>query len=115
MHSACAWATGAFSLRVKLIRSSCTTSARADRSTRDRTPRNDRRSHQNPTGEPIVILPEAEFERLRELAEEAEDAAIIARSMADLAAGREELLTTEEVEALLAARTPLAFWRKKRS
>ena len=67
-----------------------------------------------PTGEPIVILPEAEFERLREIAEDAEDAAILAQSRADLAAGREELLTIEEVETLRAARTPLAFWRKKR-
>jgi DNA-binding XRE family transcriptional regulator len=67
-----------------------------------------------PAGEPIVIMPEAEFERLRELAEDAEDAAIIARSQADLVAGREELLTLQDVEALRRARTPLAFWRTKR-
>ena len=68
-----------------------------------------------PAGEPIVILPEAEFERLRELAEDAQDSALAARIAADLDAGREELLTTEEVNALLAARTPLAFWRRKRN
>jgi mRNA-degrading endonuclease RelE of RelBE toxin-antitoxin system len=68
-----------------------------------------------PTGEPILILPEAEFERLRELAEDAQDSALAARIAADLDAGREELLTTEEVNALLAVRTPLALWRRKRN
>jgi hypothetical protein len=67
-----------------------------------------------PAGEPIVILPEAEFERLRELAEDAEDAAIIARSQAALACGGQELLTSEEVDVYLRSPTPLAFWREKR-
>jgi DNA-binding XRE family transcriptional regulator len=68
-----------------------------------------------PAGEPIVILPEAEFERLRGLAEDAEDAAVIARSRAALASGAEELLSLEEAEALGAAPTSLAFWRVKRA
>jgi DNA-binding XRE family transcriptional regulator len=67
-----------------------------------------------PAGEPIVIMSEAEFERLRELAEDAEDIAAGARIEAKLAAGQEELLTLDEVDALLAAPTPLAFWREKR-
>jgi hypothetical protein len=67
-----------------------------------------------PTGEPIVILSEAEFERLREVAEDAEDLATITRSQAALAAGLEEWLSGDEVDALRAAPTPLAFWRKKR-
>ena len=67
-----------------------------------------------PAGEPIVIMPEAEFERLRELAEDAEDLATMARVEAALAAGTEELLTTEEVDALLNATSPLSFWREKR-
>jgi DNA-binding XRE family transcriptional regulator len=67
-----------------------------------------------PAGEPIVIMSEPEFERLRELAEDAEDIAIVARSRTALAAGAEELLTLDEVDALHAAPTPLAFWRKKR-
>jgi DNA-binding XRE family transcriptional regulator len=33
---------------------------------------------------------------------------------AQLAAGREELLSAEETAALLAASSPLAFWREKR-
>jgi DNA-binding XRE family transcriptional regulator len=41
--------------------------------------------------------------------------ALAARKIeAALAAGREELLSAEEAAALVAAPTPLAFWRKKR-
>ena len=58
-----------------------------------------------PAGEPIVIMSEPEFERLRELAEDAEDIAIVARSRTALAAGAEELLTLDEVDALHAAPT----------
>ena len=67
-----------------------------------------------PTGEPIVIMSEAEFERLRELAEDAEDVAAGVRVEAKLAAGWEELLTGEELDALREAPSPLAFWREKR-
>jgi DNA-binding XRE family transcriptional regulator len=67
-----------------------------------------------PAGEPIVIMSEAEFERLRELAEDAEDIAAASRVRAALAAGQEELLTLAELDALLAAPTPLSFWREKR-
>ena len=68
-----------------------------------------------PTGEPIVIMSEAEFERLRELAEDAEDIAAGSRVEAALAAGWEELLTREELDALRDAPSPLAFWRQKRN
>jgi DNA-binding XRE family transcriptional regulator len=67
-----------------------------------------------PAGEPIVIMSEAEFERLRELAEDAEDIATAARVEAALAAGWEELLTGEELDAMREAPSPLAFWRNKR-
>jgi DNA-binding XRE family transcriptional regulator len=67
-----------------------------------------------PAGEPIVIMSEAEFERLRELAEDAEDGATAARVQAALAAGWEELLTGEELDAMREAPSPLAFWRNKR-
>ena len=59
-----------------------------------------------PSGEAIVIVPEAEFERLRELAEDRLDA-----SQARLAAGDEELLSEADLDALRTAPTPLAFWR----
>jgi DNA-binding XRE family transcriptional regulator len=68
-----------------------------------------------PAGEAIVILPEAEFERLRDLAEEATDARSLATSLARLDAGEEELLSGDDLDALRAAPTPLAFWRGKRS
>jgi DNA-binding XRE family transcriptional regulator len=68
-----------------------------------------------PTGDPIVIMSEAEFERLRELAEDAEDIAAGSRVQAALAAGWEELLTGDELDALREAPSPLAFWRKKRN
>lgn len=67
-----------------------------------------------PSGEAIVILPEAEFEHLRELAEDATDARLIEASRSALAAGEEELLSTAEIDALRDAATPLAFWRRKR-
>ncbi|KMO44644.1 transcriptional regulator [Methylobacterium tarhaniae] len=67
-----------------------------------------------PSGEAIVILPEAEFERLRDLAEEAADARALAASLARLEAGEEELLSGDDLDALRAAPTPLAFWRGKR-
>jgi DNA-binding XRE family transcriptional regulator len=68
-----------------------------------------------PSGEAIVILPEAEFERLRGLAEEAVDARTLAASLARLQAGDEELLGEDDLDALRAAPTPLAFWRSKRA
>jgi DNA-binding XRE family transcriptional regulator len=61
----------------------------------------------SPSGEELVVLPRSEYEDLVD--------ALAARKVeAALAAGREELLTAEEAVALLAAPTPLAFWRKKR-
>jgi PHD/YefM family antitoxin component YafN of YafNO toxin-antitoxin module len=67
-----------------------------------------------PAGEAIVILPEAEFERLRDLAEDAIDARLIDESAARLASGREELLSEADLDALRAAPSPLAFWRRRR-
>jgi DNA-binding XRE family transcriptional regulator len=60
-----------------------------------------------PGGEKLAILPAEEYEDMR-------DALTHATAMADYRAGREEALTLEEVDALLAAPTPLALWRAKR-
>jgi DNA-binding XRE family transcriptional regulator len=61
----------------------------------------------SPSGEELVVLPRRDYEDLVD--------ALAARKIeAALAAGREELLTAEEATALVAAPTPLAFWRKKR-
>jgi hypothetical protein len=46
--------------------------------------------------------------------EDMRDALIHQRAMADYRAGRIGALTLDEVQALLAAPTPLAFWRAKR-
>lgn len=60
-----------------------------------------------PGGEKLAILPASEFEDMR-------DALLHQAAMADYQAGRAEALTLDEVDALLAAPTPLAFWRSKR-
>jgi ribosome-binding protein aMBF1 (putative translation factor) len=61
----------------------------------------------NPGGEELVVMTREEYEDLQ-------DGAVAAARARDLAEGREELLASEDVEALLKAPTPLAFWRKKR-
>jgi len=60
-----------------------------------------------PGGEKLAILPADEFEDMR-------DKLAHATAMADYRAGREEALTLDEVDALIAAPTPLSFWRMKR-
>ncbi|WP_342108990.1 helix-turn-helix transcriptional regulator [Methylobacterium sp. SI9] len=67
-----------------------------------------------PSGEAIVILPEAEFERLRDLAEDTLDARLVEDSLARLASGEEEILSEADLDALRAASSPLAFWRSRR-
>jgi DNA-binding XRE family transcriptional regulator len=68
-----------------------------------------------PKGEDIVILSKKEYNGLVAAAgEDAKDAATAKRILARIKDGNEDLLTSKEVDALLAAKTPLAFWRKKR-
>ena len=67
-----------------------------------------------PAGEAIVILPEAEFERLRELADDALDGRVIDASQARLLTGDEELMDEGDLDALRAAPSALAFWRARR-
>jgi DNA-binding XRE family transcriptional regulator len=68
-----------------------------------------------PNGDEIVILSRAEYDALatRGRDEGAADAAHANRILAELARGSETLLTSEQVDGL-AAKTPLAFWRKHR-
>jgi DNA-binding XRE family transcriptional regulator len=68
----------------------------------------------SPNSEEMVLLSVAEYERLIEAAEDLRDSGIAERSRREIEAGAEELLTHAEVKEMLAARTPLAFWRKKR-
>lgn len=60
-----------------------------------------------PGGEELAILPRAELEELLDIAGHS-------AAMADYREGRDEALTTEEMRELLKARTPLAFWRRRR-
>jgi DNA-binding XRE family transcriptional regulator len=69
-----------------------------------------------PKGDEIVILSRAEYDALAmgQRDEDAHDAARANQILAELAKGSETLLTSEQADALLAAKTPLAFWRKHR-
>src|ERR1700753_1995563 len=64
-----------------------------------------------PGGEELVILAKADFEAMQD----AIDAADAARIAAEIAAGVQETLTSDEVKAYLAEQTPLSFWRNKRA
>jgi ribosome-binding protein aMBF1 (putative translation factor) len=65
----------------------------------------------SPKGDDIVILSRKEYDRLLVAANEDVIDATIARKVI---ARNEETLSEAEMDELLAARTPLAFWRKKR-
>jgi DNA-binding XRE family transcriptional regulator len=67
-----------------------------------------------PSGEDITILPTADYERLMEIVEETGDRRDSEIALLEIAAGSVELLTHVEVTELLAAPTPLAFWRRRR-
>jgi ribosome-binding protein aMBF1 (putative translation factor) len=68
-----------------------------------------------PQGDDIVILSRTEYDQLIAAAnEDARDAETLRRSIARVESGEEETFTSAEVDAFLAAKTPLAFFRKKR-
>jgi DNA-binding XRE family transcriptional regulator len=60
-----------------------------------------------PGGEKLAMLPVEDYESML-------DALTHQRAMSDYRGGRLEALTLEETRALLAAPTPLAFWRARR-
>jgi DNA-binding XRE family transcriptional regulator len=67
-----------------------------------------------PDGAEMVVLPKSEYEGLLSALEDVEDILLAERSLARIASGQEELITSAEMEKYLDATTPLAFWRKKR-
>src|SRR3954452_12863392 len=68
-----------------------------------------------PQGDDIVILSRAEYDALTAgRREDAADAAHANNILADIESGTETLLTSEQANQLLSAKTPLAFWRKHR-
>jgi transcriptional regulator with XRE-family HTH domain len=69
-----------------------------------------------PQGDDIVILSRAEYDALTvgPRNEDAADAAHANKILADIKRNAETLLTSEQANQLLGAKTPLAFWRKHR-
>jgi len=88
-------------------KSSWSISALAAKSTIDRTERLNAKIITTPKGERLAILPAEEYEDMC-------DALIHAQAMADYREGRDESITLAEMQNLLGAPTPLAFWRAKR-
>ncbi len=69
---------------------------------------------QSPSGEEMVVLPRADYEALVDAAEDRDDVLAAERSLAQIAAGKVQLIPDSEMDDYLAAPTPLAFWRQKR-
>jgi DNA-binding XRE family transcriptional regulator len=68
-----------------------------------------------PQGDDIVILSREEYDQLlAAINEDAADIEILRRSISRVESGEEETFTSDEVDAFLASKTPLAFFRKKR-
>jgi DNA-binding XRE family transcriptional regulator len=68
----------------------------------------------SPKGDEIVILSRDEYDHLIAAREDAADARTARRVIDDIASGAETVLTESELDEFLKAKTPLAFWRKKR-
>ncbi|MBD0416680.1 helix-turn-helix domain-containing protein [Oryzicola mucosus] len=66
------------------------------------------------SGERLIVMPEEEYERLLEAAEEATASAEIRNFEMRLAAGDEELLPSEFVERILAGENKVVAWRDHR-
>ena len=62
----------------------------------------------------MITIPRAEYERLREAAEELADIAAYDRVMADLAAGHEEMIPESFVKRLIEGESPLRVFRDLR-
>jgi DNA-binding XRE family transcriptional regulator len=67
-----------------------------------------------PNGERMVVLSEAEYERLLDLAEDAEDIAAIQKFEERLAAGEEDLIPAEYVYRMLDGENRVLVWREFR-
>ncbi len=73
-----------------------------------------------PKGEELVLLPKAEYERLRRLEREAEteedaaDLRIAERVLTEIKSGKQELVPQPVVQRLLAGENPVLVWREYR-
>jgi DNA-binding XRE family transcriptional regulator len=67
-----------------------------------------------PDGTEMVVLPRADYDALREAAEDVADAAAAARAEERLAAGEDELIPWEMSKRLSGGENPINVWRKYR-
>lgn len=68
----------------------------------------------SPSGERLVVLPEADYDQLVEAAEDAEDTAAVARFRARLASGEEELIPAAMVDRMINGESRVRVWREHR-
>jgi DNA-binding Xre family transcriptional regulator len=67
-----------------------------------------------PTGERLVLLPEAEYNALVEASEDADDVHAVRAFNRRLAAGEEELVPSAVVDRMIAGESPIRVWREHR-
>ncbi|WP_336801788.1 helix-turn-helix domain-containing protein [Kaistia sp. MMO-174] len=67
-----------------------------------------------PGGERLVVIPEAEFDAMREAIEDAQDAAAVVEYRRKLAAGEEEQIPSAIVDRILAGENKVRVWRDHR-
>jgi DNA-binding XRE family transcriptional regulator len=67
-----------------------------------------------PAGERLVLLPEADFNRLVEVAERATDVTAYDETKRKLSTGEEELVPAEIVKRLIGGENPIRVWRDYR-
>lgn len=68
-----------------------------------------------PEGAEMVVLSRADYDALREAAEDAADAAAAVRAEARLASGEDELIPWEMSKRLSAGENPIKVWREHRA
>ncbi|MBB5751793.1 helix-turn-helix domain-containing protein [Prosthecomicrobium pneumaticum] len=68
----------------------------------------------SPAGERLVVIPEGEYERLVEAAEDLADLRAVREFEKRLAAGDEELVSSETVDRLLRGENRIRVWRESR-
>jgi len=68
----------------------------------------------SPKGDEIVILCREEYDRLIEAGEDRKDSQTARRAIEQVESGAEAVLSESELDEFLQAKTPFAFWRKKR-
>ena len=68
----------------------------------------------SPSGDEMVVMSRAEFDRLKGAAEDAADVRAYDRAKAALASGEEELIPADMLDRMLAGESPVKLWRQHR-